>query len=520
MKIKLFYKFFIAFVGISLLIVGLLLANIQFFTHRNFADYVNKVEMGKLADLIATLGREYRDRPGWEWLRHNPANWRKILLSSLPRYEVERPFPPPSLPHPLPPPPSEEEMENPGDQGGPPPPHLHDPVQPDERFALPEQPFPPPPPLPPGLAPIASRISVFDQEKHHIVGKMASPDGLLLSEIKVSGQTAGWLGLDPVKRLSHPLDVDFLRQQTKGFYIIGCLILLVAAIVSIFMSKHLTVPIGKLMAGTRALASRNFETTVDIQTGDELGQLASDFNAMALTLKRYEQIRKQWLSDISHELRTPLSILRGEIEALQDGIREVNSERLASLHFEIVYISKIVNDLHELSIAESGALYFDKRPIDPIKVLRDTLGLFQLRLTQEKITLQDELITDPQTRLLGDAGRLAQLFSNLIENTLRYADRPGNLRVSGRRIGTALKICFEDSGPGVPEESLGSLFDRLYRVDASRSRAKGGSGLGLAICKNIAISHGGTISAANSPSGGLLIDMTFPLHSSEEGLTQ
>jgi two-component system sensor histidine kinase BaeS len=303
----------------------------------------------------------------------------------------------------------------------------------------------------------------------------------------------------------------FLKQQSQTFYLIGAGILLLAAIVAFFLSKHLLAPIRQLTAGTQALTSLKFDTRIAVHTGDELGQLAADFNAMAKTLGKYEQMRKQWISDISHELRTPLAILRGEIEAMQDGVRDVNRQTLDSLHAEALHIGKIVDDLHELSLADTGILHLNKKPVDPIQVLKDSLNLFRTRLKQAQIKIQEDLETDRTITLTADAYRLAQLYANLLENTLRYTDSPGTLKISQVCNENVVTLVFEDSGPGVPEASVGRLFDRLYRVDDSRTRAKGGSGLGLSICKTIVESHGGKITAANSPVGGLRIRIEFPL---------
>jgi len=141
--------------------------------------------------------------------------------------------------------------------------------------------------------------------------------------------------------------------------------------------------------------------------------------------------------------------------------------------------------------------------------LRETLKLFHTQLVQHHILVQDNLQGD--SILQGDADRLTQLFSNLLENTLRYVDSPGTLKIWYEQTKTQLSLSFIDSGPGVPEESIGRLFDRLYRVEQSRNRAKGGSGLGLAICKNIVEMHGGEITATNVPSSGLWIKIVFPL---------
>jgi two-component system sensor histidine kinase BaeS len=354
---------------------------------------------------------------------------------------------------------------------------------------------------------------VFDADKTHIAGGRArvSSDGYTLQAIAVDDKTVGWLGLYKRENLTNPLAVGFLKQQSQMLYFIGGGILVLAAIVALLLSRHLLAPVRKLAAGTRTLASRQFDTRIEVESKDELGQLAADFNAMAQTLEDYERMRRQWISDIAHELRTPLSILRGEIEALKDGIRQVNPDTLDSLYSEARYLSKIVTDLHELSLADTGALSIQKVPIDPPAILNETLGRFKQRFTENQITIEDNLENSPPISVIGDADRLQQLFSNLLENTLRYAVAPGTLKIGQERTENRLVLFFEDSGPGVPAEALDRLFDRLYRVDRSRSRTLGGSGLGLSICKSIVNALGGEIRAVNGNSGGLRIEVELPL---------
>jgi two-component system sensor histidine kinase BaeS len=366
---------------------------------------------------------------------------------------------------------------------------------------------------------LARRLALFDADKQHIAGGRArvSSDGYTLQEIAVSGKTAGWLGLHKREQLTDPLVVRFLKQQSQMLYLIGGGILLLAAIVAFLLSKHLLAPIRKLTAGTRALASREFDTRIAVESGDELGQLAADFNTMAQTLEQYERMRQQWISDIAHELRTPLSILSGEVEALQDGVREVSPDALESLRSEARHLSKIVNDLHELSLADAGVLSIKKEPLDPVPVLNETLRHFRTRFEENQITVENSVKNDPPITVIGDAGRLQQLFSNVLENTLRYADSPGTLKIWQDRTANRLAFIFEDSGPGVPEETLERLFDRLYRVDQSRSRTQGGSGLGLSICKSIVNALGGEIRAARAASGGLRIEIELPISSKDKG---
>lgn len=151
-------------------------------------------------------------------------------------------------------------------------------------------------------------------------------------------------------------------------------------------------------------------------------------------------------------------------------------------------------------------------PVNPVQVLKETLWSFQTRFAARGITLQADLAGGQEHILVsGDEDRLKQIFANILENTWRYADSPGVLKIWQELKDDGLSLNFMDSGPGVSDESLGRLFDRLYRVDRSRSRKQGGSGLGLAICKSLVEALGGEIRAMNAPSGGLWIEILLPL---------
>ena len=471
------------------MIVVIMVAVLRYYGARNFADYVNKMEMARLDTLVQKLAVAYRQDQGWERLRHNFPRW----------HELTRPQRHRGLPHPPGPSPGPPEFagpEGPPGQEPPPPPPPHGPLG-----------YRPPPPPPPG-----ARISLFDADKKPLMGRAHTSAGHVLKAIKVNGKIVGWLGIRKEKHLTHPLDVEFAERQARAFYVVGGCVFLLAMVVSFFFARHLLAPIKKLMAGTRAISARRFDTRIDVKTGDELGQLAADFNHMAQAMENYERLRQQWISDISHELRTPLSILRAEIEALQDGIRNPSPETLESLHGEVLHLSKIVYDLHDISLADAGMLSIRRKPVNPVQVLDETLKTFQTRLAAREITiLQEPAAEEEQFLISGDADRLRQIYGNILENTLRYTDSPGVLQIRREVKQGKLSLNFLDSGPGVPAASLDRLFDRLYRVDYSRSRRQGGSGLGLAICKSLVEAMDGEIKAMAAPSGGLGIEILFPL---------
>ncbi|MDM8517118.1 ATP-binding protein [Desulfobacterales bacterium HSG16] len=479
LKIRLVYKFFAAFLLTALMIVILFTITVRLFVYHNFSAFVTKVELGKLNHLTKALEEEYMTHQGWEHLLSDPHTWEEIfrysllkdhgIISSRNQRDFVRPSPPPSedMPFPI------------------------DPLQ------------------------IGRKLCLFDADMHTIVGDAESSDGYALRAVLFDNQTVGWLGLRITSYFYHPLDINYIKGQINAFYMIGAGILMLAMIIAFFLSNHLLEPVRHLTEGTKALATFQFDTRIHVRANDELGQLASDFNQMAGTLQKYEKMRSQWITDISHELRTPLSVLQGEIEAMQDGIREMNPAMLDSLHAEVMRLGKLVNDLHLLSLTDTQNLHMEQKPVNPLMILADTLHLFHGRFEQDRIDIQTDIDLPQSISLSGDANRLAQVFVNLMENTLRYTDSPGILKIQAALNGDDLTICFEDSAPGVPSDMLERIFDRLYRVDKSRSRALGGSGLGLSICRQIVSNHGGTIQTAHAQIGGLAIIIMFPVNNSK-----
>jgi two-component system sensor histidine kinase BaeS len=219
------------------------------------------------------------------------------------------------------------------------------------------------------------------------------------------------------------------------------------------------------------------------------------------------------MADIAHELRTPLAVLRSEIEAILDRVREPTTPALRSLQAEVATLTKVVDDLYDLSLADTGALTYRMETIDVGEVLLTTLDAFQSRFAALELKLTSDIAL--QTLLKADKNRIQQLFNNLLENMARYTQTPGTLRVECTPVNDAIEIRFHDSGPGVPEEQRTHLFERFYRSESMSSQSNVGAGLGLAICRKIVEAHGGSIVAQLSPLGGLLIVAHFPQQASD-----
>ncbi|WP_412731084.1 ATP-binding protein [Dyella aluminiiresistens] len=304
------------------------------------------------------------------------------------------------------------------------------------------------------------------------------------------------------------VDRAFADAQRRTVLRAGAAALLLALLLAWIFARTLLAPLSALTAGTRALAAGDYARRVKAGRRDELGRLAEDFNRLAATLEGHREARRQWGVDIAHELRTPLGVLRGEIQALQDGVRRPDRAALDSLEAECERLASLVEDLYQLTLADAGALEYRYETFDLAARVRDAVARKQPAFHDAGLRLTAEGLGVFSVR--GDPRRLGQLLDNLLANALRYTDAPGQVRVSltGHGAGCCLRV--DDSAPGVPATALPRLFDRLYRVDASRSRVHGGAGLGLAIAAAIVAAHEGHIEARASPLGGLRVEIHLP----------
>lgn len=261
---------------------------------------------------------------------------------------------------------------------------------------------------------------------------------------------------------------------------------------------------------------------------DEIGEVAEGFNVLLARLdevteqklasergrlvekERIEAMLRQWMADASHELRTPISVLRAQVEAVQDGVFDLDDQRLDLLHREIMGAGRLVEDLFALARSDSGQLDCGSEPIAILGLIEGVVGAFRERFAAAGIAIEGPHGVPDGPIVAGDSIRLRQVFSNLLENTLRYTDSGGRLRLDWSLGGTELTLRLDDTAPGVTAESMPRLFERFYRVDVSRSRASGGSGLGLCLCQSFIEAHGGTIAVEDSPLGGLGVIIRLP----------
>jgi two-component system sensor histidine kinase BaeS len=357
----------------------------------------------------------------------------------------------------------------------------------------------PPPPL---------LLAVLDSE-HRLIAGVPPEQPNSMVPIELDERVIGWLLVPKMREIRTGFEEQFLRRQRSTLWFIGAVLVAVAALIALPLARHLVKPIRQLARGTHQLTQGNYAVALPVTRRDELGELARDFNELALALAANESSRKRWLADISHELRTPLAILRGELEAMLDGVRPLDPDNLQSLNQEIQHLSRLVDDLYALTAADIGGLQYRKVDCDIAELWREQCDAHVSRFAAAGLKLQPQ-IPNEEILLYGDEDRLQQLLDNLLDNSRKYTAAGGEVRVALRRLNDGIELLVEDSAPGVPLNALPKLFDHLFRVEDSRNRRTGGSGLGLAICQRIVAAHHGTIAAELSGLGGLCIRVLLP----------
>jgi two-component system sensor histidine kinase BaeS len=467
MKISITAKLFLAVLATAALVAVAMGVAARLSFTRNFLGYLNEQAVKRMEAALPNVEEAYRRHGDWEFLRTNRAKW-IALIRTVPGQELP--------------------AGTVADLGS------GRPVS-DLTGAL-------------------LRLTLLDADRR-VVSGYRDDDGdaapVIERPVRVDGRTVGWITMLPFQGVTQAGEKRFQNAQLRASWAIGAVAVLLAAAIAWWIARGLLGPVQRVARATHQLAAGDYTTRVSVASHDEVGHLAADFNSLAHTLQRNEQMRRAFIADVSHELRTPLGVLHGELEAMEDGVRPLNAQAVKSLQAEVGTLNKLVSDLYDLSLADIGALTYRKADVDLNDLLVLTTGIFRERLAGAGLALDLRLPTPPAV-VFADERRLQQLFNNLLENSCRYTDPGGTLRIEVRAPAGEpwVDIDVLDSSPGVEPDNLPRLFDRFYRTEASRNRTSGGAGLGLAICRSIVEAHGGSLTAMPSPMGGLWLSMRLP----------
>lgn len=321
--------------------------------------------------------------------------------------------------------------------------------------------------------------------------------------LEVEGEQVGTLLAEPAGAGSRAGE-QYLSSVNQAIIWAGLVAIVVALLLGIYLARRLSRPLRQMASATRAIATGDLGQQVPVSSTDELGQLAGDFNQMAQALALSEQQRQQLLADTAHDLRTPISIIQSHLEAMLDGVFSMNQENLAVIHEETLHLSRLVEDVRILSLAETGQLPLEKQAVDLTDLTNQVVSSFMPLAEVEGVELASDL--EQVKAVLADAARIHQVQANLIANALRFAAQgdqgPPTVQVSLKEEMNQVIFSVADNGPGLTADQQQRVFDRFWRSDSARDRQNGGSGLGLAIAKSIVEAHGGEISVRSKEGEG------------------
>jgi two-component system sensor histidine kinase BaeS len=305
------------------------------------------------------------------------------------------------------------------------------------------------------------------------------------------------------------LESAFLRTTRRAMWLAGSTAGLAGLFLALFLLRQTTNPLRQLEAATRRIATGHLDERVEVRSSDEIARLARSFNEMAESLQAGEQTQRRLIADISHELRTPLTAVRSALEGLRDGLIDPTEATFAALHDRILLLTRLVNDLHQLALADAGQLSIQRRPTRLQPIVDGIVETVGAQVEDVGLILEEQVDADLPALDI-DPQRIEQVLLNLLSNAIRHTPQGGRILLRAERndnIEAVVTVC--DSGPGLPPEELPHVFDRFYQADPAR--AGGGAGLGLSIARALVEAHGGRIWAENLPEGGACFSFTLPL---------
>jgi signal transduction histidine kinase len=285
---------------------------------------------------------------------------------------------------------------------------------------------------------------------------------------------------------------------------LGLLLLGGAFAISMRFVRRMARPVGDVMEAADRLAAGDYTTRVEPRGPRELRRLGRSFNTMAERLESAETSRRNLLADLAHELRTPLSVIRGDVEAMLDGVYPSDRGHLEPLLDETTVMARLLDDLQTLSRAEAGVLTLHRQAIEPSELVEDAAASFRGTAGAARLELRSD--ADPGLPAVeADPVRIAEVFANLLSNAVRHSPAGGTVTLSARTGSDGVDFSVEDTGPGIAQHELAHVFDRFVKSPDST-----GAGLGLAIARSLVVAHGGSIVAERRPEGGTRIRFTLP----------
>ncbi len=330
-------------------------------------------------------------------------------------------------------------------------------------------------------------------------------------QLHSDGNLVGFLVPEGATSFTNNQETQLLNRLISAAITAGLISGGLALLLAIFLATQLIRPVRALTQAAERVAEGDLTQRVEVKGRDELARLGQTFNQMAGSLLDAQESRRAMTADIAHELRNPLAVQRANLEALQDGIYPLTPENLQPILEQNLLLTRIVEDLRTLALAESGQMRLERTEIDVSGLIQRLIDRFQPQAARRSISFQFTACPDCPT-IKADPGRLEQIVGNLLSNALRYTPEAGMIELALKQDRSDFLLTIRDHGPGISPEALPRVFERFYRADKSRSREEGGTGLGLAIARQLAEAHGGSLTAENHPMGGAVFTLRLPVY--------
>lgn len=319
------------------------------------------------------------------------------------------------------------------------------------------------------------------------------------------------LGTLYISPLASSASTPDLTESINRFLLLGGgIAVAIALLLTLLLTRRISSPIRVLSAVAQRLGQGDFSQRVRLHGKGELQELAKAFNSMASDLERAEQLRRNLTADVAHELRTPLSNIQGYIEGVRDGLIKADASTVRSIHEKLTLMSRLLDDLQELSLAEAGELKLACQPEDISTLIDRGVASVSTKSSVKGISLSVDL-PDKLPLVNIDRHRVSQVLQNLLENAVTHTSQGDSITVSAREWGKWVEVNVIDTGRGIPAEDLPNIFERFYRVDKSRAKVTGGSGLGLTIAKRLIEAHGGKLEVQSELGKGSTFTFTLPI---------
>ena len=304
--------------------------------------------------------------------------------------------------------------------------------------------------------------------------------------------------------------VRFLTEFWWQLLVAGAVAALVALVIARWLARGMTQPLRDMAEAARRMETGDYSRRVVTDSRDEVGRLAEAFNRMSAELDGLEMLRRELVANVSHELKTPISALRAHLENLLDGVEEPNPETLQVMLVQSERLGRLVDELLDLSKLESGDVPLEREPVEVAPLVAQVLSEIQVARPESAVSVSDELPVDLPA-VYADRERVHQVLFNLLDNAVRLTPSGGRVTVSASRHSGSVDVAVADTGPGISPEDLPRVFERFFRVDASRSRDDGGTGIGLAIARSVVEAHGGRIWAESERGKGSTFTFELPV---------